>query len=149
MQKLIKNCQNKYFLLILLIFTLNSCVSRVDKRGYMIELADYHLLEEGVTTKDKAIQIMGSPTIMSDLDGEVWIYFAEDVKSLLFFKPSVIDRKIITLQFSDGETLQKLQTLTLSDESKINFSYKHTEVKSNEIGIFKSLFSNIGQVKPQ
>ncbi len=78
----------KKLLILFLIFIINSCVSRVDKRGYMFDLSGHEQLQEGVTTKDNLIKIMGSPTLISDFDeSESWIYYSENVKYLLFFKP--------------------------------------------------------------
>jgi len=148
MQKLIKKLIK--FSSILLIIALSACITRVEKHGYMFELADYQDLSEGVTSKTRAMQIMGSPTIISDLNGEeAWIYYEEEVKRMLFFKPDVASRKIILLKFDKNEILKTLNQYDLADEKKIRFTSDYTKVQSTKIGFFKSIFRNVGQVTPQ
>lgn len=146
MLKLTKNT----FVYLLLIFAISSCLSRVEKHGYMIDLVDHDLLQKGITTKDRVLRIMGSPTIISEIDEEeTWIYFSEDVKKLLFFKPNPVARSIISIKFDDSQTISELENYDISQETKLAFSSYHTKVESNKDGFFKSIFSNIGQVRPQ
>lgn len=139
----------KNFICLLLLIALASCISRTNKHGYMFDLSDHDQLKEEITTKDVVLRIMGSPTLVADFsDEETWIYFAEDVKSLLFFKPTIVSRTIISIKFNNN-TIKELQRFDLSNQSDLKFAINYTEVKSNKIGFFKSILSNIGQVKPQ
>jgi len=139
----------KNFICLLLLIALASCLSKTNKHGYMFDLSDHEQLKEEVTTKDVVLRIMGSPTLVADLDNdETWIYFSEDVKTLLFFKPETIDRTIVSIKFSN-DVIKELRRYNLSDQSNLKFASNYTKVNSNEIGFFTSIFSNIGQVKPQ
>lgn len=146
MSKLIKSTLVYLFL----ISAATSCISRVDKHGYMFELSDHHLLQSGITTKDRVLNIMGSPTIIADInDDETWIYYSEDVKKLLFFTPDVVSRNVISIKFDDSQTIKELTNYDISHESKLEFASNYTKVNSVKHGFFKSLFGNIGQVRPQ
>ncbi len=140
----------KTFIYLLCILALSSCLSRVEKHGYMFDLSDHHLLKEGISTKDYVLNIMGSPSLVTDLNNEeIWIYYAEDVKKLLFFKPDVIARDIISIKFDNSQTISHLEKYNLDNQIKIDFASNYTKVKSKKDGFFKSIFSNIGQVRPQ
>ncbi|MBM5782716.1 MAG: outer membrane protein assembly factor BamE [Pelagibacterales bacterium] len=141
----------KFFCSIFIIMSLTSCINNYEKRGYAFELADDHLLQEGVTSKENVIKIMGSPTIISDLSSdESWIYYSEEVKKVLFFLPKVVERKVLVIKFDDLDSIRTIEKFDLSNgESKMKFVEQYTEVKSHNVGFFKSLFSNIGQIKPQ
>jgi len=140
----------KHFILLLLVTTLNSCVSRVNKHGFMFDLSDQEQLKEEVSTKDFVLRAMGTPTIITDFDDdETWIYYSEDVRNFLFFKPKSVNREILSIKFN-RDTISQLQRYSLIDEEKINFASNYTEVKNHdEEGFFKSIFSNIGQVRAQ
>ncbi|MBU6339039.1 MAG: outer membrane protein assembly factor BamE [Rickettsiales bacterium] len=142
----------KKFLCHILFLTLaTSCVSNIEKKGYSFDSSDQQLLQEGVTSKESTLKMMGSPTIISDLsDEENWIYYSEEVKNLLFFIPKVTKREILLVKFDDSNTIKKIEKFDLANEkSKTKFNPTYTEVKSHETGFFKSIFSNIGKVKPQ
>ena len=145
---MLKFAKNNFIYLLLLI-ALTSCVSRLNKHGYMFDLADHDQLKEEITTKDVVLRIMGSPTLVADFnDEETWIYFAEDVRSLLFFKPKPIERTILSIKFNN-DTIKELHRYNLENQSNLDFATNYTEVGSNQIGFFNSIFSNIGQIKPQ
>jgi outer membrane protein assembly factor BamE (lipoprotein component of BamABCDE complex) len=137
-----------YFLIII---TLSSCVSSSEKKGYAFDLSDYQLLQEGVTSKESTLRIMGSPTIISDLTGqENWLYYSENVKRFLFFIPKITDRKIFIIKFDQSDTIKEIKEFELSNQKqKLKFVSDYTQVKGHKTGFFKSIFSNIGQVKPQ
>jgi len=141
----------KNFFYIFLLIALNACVSKLDKRGYMFDMSDHNLLQEGITSKERVLKIMGSPTLISDLDSdEAWIYYAEDLKRLLFFKPDVISRDVLVVRFNEVGTIRELSRIDLNDEEKkLQFAANFTNVESRKIGLLKSLFSNVGQVKSQ
>lgn len=117
----------------------------------MFDLSDYELLQEGVTNQEKAKKIMGEPTLISDLDSdEAWIYYSEDVENFLFFKPKITARNILVLKFDRLQNLRKLEKVSFAnEEQKLIFTPKHTEVESHKTGFFKSIFSNVGQIKAQ
>jgi outer membrane protein assembly factor BamE (lipoprotein component of BamABCDE complex) len=141
----------KNFFYIFLLIALNACVSRLDKRGYIFDMSDYNLLQEGITSKERLLKIMGSPTLISDLDSdEAWIYYSEDLKRLLFFKPDIISRDVLVVRFNEVGTIRELNRIDLNDEEKqLQFAANFTNVESRKIGFLKSLFSNVGQIKSQ
>ena len=147
-------CSTKFFLLakICLFFALTSCVTKTEKYGYMFDMADHQLLEAGISNKERVMKIMGSPTIVSDFGAEeVWIYYSEKSESVLFFQPTIVAREIITIAFDGDNVAKKIERFDLTHEQKnLQFSSNQTPVPEHETGgFFKSLFSNVGQVKPQ
>jgi outer membrane protein assembly factor BamE (lipoprotein component of BamABCDE complex) len=135
---------------IFFVIVTSSCVSRLDKHGFMFEFSDHEMLQEGVTTKERVLKMMGSPTLISDLDqDEAWIYFSEDLKGFLFFKPKIVERNILVIRF-ESDTIKELKKLSLNDEAKnLQFTADYTAVDSHKVGFFKSIFSNVGQIKAQ
>jgi outer membrane protein assembly factor BamE (lipoprotein component of BamABCDE complex) len=141
----------RFFLVsIFLIIATSSCLSSVDKHGFMFEFSDWEMLQEGVTTKERVLKMMGSPTLISGLDSEeTWIYFSEDLKKFLFFRPKIVERNILAIRFK-SDTVAELKKVNLSNEkSSFQFSNDYTAVDNHKTGFFKSIFSNVGQIKPQ
>lgn len=134
-----------------LLSILASCVSRVEKSGYVFEISDIDLLQEGFSSQDHILQMMGSPTLIDDFsEKESWIYISEDIESFLFFKPKITSRNIVVLRFDDKNLLSKIEKFNHENEVKdLTFISKYTNVKSQKVGFFKSLFSNVGQIRSQ
>ena len=128
----------------------SSCgITRIEKNGYIFDSSGYETLQEGVTTKQRVLTMMGSPTVISSpSDQELWIYYHEDVRELLFFKPKIISRKIIALKFDDQQTIKELKDYDLSSEKDLTFNTNSTESQDRSEGFFKKIFGNIGKVRP-
>ena len=94
---------------------------------------------------------MGSPTMISDFDdSEAWIYYAEELKFLLFFQPEIISRNLVVLKFDEENNLRELKNIDLAAEVKnLDFVSNYTVVESHNVGLLKSFFSNVGAIKPQ
>ena len=139
------------FLIFLSLTFLCGCLNRMEKLGYMFDLSDHNLIEKDISSKERVLKLMGSPTLVSNLsDQEAWIYYSEEVNYLLFFYPTVKDRKILLLKFDDSEIVRNLEFFDLKNEDhKISFVSKYTTVDGHEEGIIKSIFSNVGQIRPQ
>lgn len=137
----------KIFSLVLLLYCLGSCVIK-GSHGYMFEYSDSHLIDIG-SDKLSVFNIMGSPTFISDIDGETWFYLNEKTESLLFFPAKITDRKIIALEFIANK-VSNIRNLTKANQAEnFTFDSDKTFVAEHKIGWFKNLFSNVGQVKPQ
>lgn len=148
MKKFLKNLGWIFFIL-----ALASCVSRLEKHGYMFDMSGYDMVQTGVTTKEKLVKLMGSPTLITDFDGDkpedkLWIYYSEDVEHFLFFTPKIVDRKIVVISFSEDDVINQIRTIDLkNDDKNLKFAQNHTPVDDHKRGIFKAFFSNVGQVK--
>jgi len=129
------------------LLTLTSC-NQIEKRGYSFELSDYQLLKEKINNKNDALNFMGYPSFISESDRkELWVYYSEDVKKLLFFKPEILDRKIITIAFDNKNVVEKIKSYDLKDQNAISFNQNYTEVASAKKSWWSQIFGNIGQVK--
>jgi outer membrane protein assembly factor BamE (lipoprotein component of BamABCDE complex) len=139
------------FLYIFLIFLSSACVSRVERHGFVFDFSDHEMLQEGITGKERVLKMMGSPSFVSDLDyDEAWIYYSQELKHFLFFKPKTVSREILVVRFDEKNLVKNLQKISLSDEERnLSFSTKQTTVEGHQVGLIKSFFSNVGQIKPQ
>ncbi|MES2677327.1 MAG: hypothetical protein V4612_03310 [Pseudomonadota bacterium] len=126
---------------------LTSC-GQIEKKGYSFELSDYQLLKEKISNKNDALNFMGYPSFVSEIDQkELWVYYSEDIKKLLFFKPEILDRKIITISFDNHNIVEKIKNYDLSDQGSIKFNPNYTAVANQKKSWWSQIFGNIGQVK--
>lgn len=140
-----------FSIIILSLLALSSCLSKPESHGYTFEGINLEQLQEQITSKERVLKVMGSPSLISDLDNEeAWIYYSENTEGFLFFRPKVTERNVLVLRFDESETLKELQKLSFeNEEKKLQFVSNHTKVETRKIGFFKAIFSNVGQVKTQ
>lgn len=134
-----------YFLL--LVLAISSCKNYY-KHGYMFEYSDSKLLERNMSSS-QVLALMGSPTFISDIENEKWYYLNEQLSSFLFFKPKIIKREILIIEYVNNNVVD-IANLSLDDQAKkFVFNPKQTAVDDHKSNFFSKLFSNVGQVKPQ
>ena len=141
----------KFFTLALLFFIVSACAFKVDKSGYMFENTDINIIKKGVTSKNTLLNTFGSPTIISFYnDKEVWIYFSENIKHILFFKPKVVEREALVIKFDNEERVSSIKKIDLEDEDReFFFNQNKTFVESHKSNFFKSIYENIGSIRPR
>jgi outer membrane protein assembly factor BamE (lipoprotein component of BamABCDE complex) len=141
----------KLFTLTLLFFIVSACSFRVDKSGYMFENTDINAIKKGVTSKNTLLTTFGSPTITSFYeDKEVWIYYFENIKHILFFKPKVIERDVLVIKFDNENRVNSIKKIDLADEDReFFFNQNKTFVESHKSNFFKTIYENIGSIRPR
>jgi outer membrane protein assembly factor BamE (lipoprotein component of BamABCDE complex) len=141
----------KFFTFLLLFFTIFACSFRVEKSGYMFDNNDIDFIKKGVTSKTTLLKSLGTPTIVSQIDDkELWIYYSENSKHILFFKPTIIDRDILLLKFDEENRVDDIKKLDLKDEDRqYFFNQNKTFVQGHKNNLFKSIYENIGSIIPR
>ncbi len=132
-------------------FFLISCTATNQKHGFMFEMSDHHLIQDGVSSKEKVFKIMGLPTFtIEDYNSESWVYYSEEVENFLFFKPKILSRKILVIEYDDNNIVKSTKNLTLANQDKsISFYKGYTGVESHKVNPIFALFTNIGRISPQ
>lgn len=141
----------RFIYLFLILNLVSSCITRVENKGYSFELSDPQLVQEGVSNKEAVMEVMGSPTVISDFNNrDVWIYYSEEIEKFLFYIPKIKSRKIFVVRFDRSNTVKYVRQYDLTDEKNLKFAKNYTKIRDHEeAGFFKSIISNIGQVRAQ
>jgi outer membrane protein assembly factor BamE (lipoprotein component of BamABCDE complex) len=138
----------KNLLNLLILLFLSSCLTRIEKEGYNFDSSDYQIIKEDITSQNEVKTILGSPSLISFIANEpVWIYFSQKKEKLLFFKPKITDRKILTIQFDKRQKFVKnINLYDLTDQNNLNYISDKTEIENINQNIFSEIFSNIGKI---
>jgi outer membrane protein assembly factor BamE (lipoprotein component of BamABCDE complex) len=141
----------KNIIILIILTILSACINRVDKTGYMFENIDFSSIKKGVTSKNTIINNYSNPTLIMETNNqELWIYYSEDVNNFLFFKPNAIKRDIVAIKFDGDDRVSDIKRLELKDEDKkFFFNTNKTFVQNHNVNFFKSIYDNIGAVRPQ
>ena len=124
---------------------LGACAPRINSHG---NLPDPDLLAEvevGQVNKADVVQILGSPSSLAPFNGDVWFYVSEKTKTVAFFEPEIIERKVIVIRFNKRGIVTALKTFGLEEARKMERVERKTPTAGNELGLLRQLFGNIGR----
>ena len=129
---------------LLMLFSLNSCVSQKLVHGNLPDAQLVSLLKVGIDSKKSTTQILGEPTFRGVLGDNSFYYVGTVNSKLAFLDPKLDDQFILELNFDKNN---KLKTLYLYDENEsINVSMSSLETKHSgkKLTFLQQIFGNIG-----
>lgn len=115
--------------------------------GNMPPQKDIDSITHGMT-KDQVRKIMGSPSVISSVDHKSWIYMSSTMKRLAFFKPEELERKVVAIEFTTEDKVDKVVQLTKENGKDVKISSDTTPVMGSEEGFMRKYFGGVGQYLP-
>ena len=120
----------------LLLFLLTSCAT-INLNGQSVEEKDLAILNSQPCSKEKVLQTIGSPTLVSQIDDNTWYYISRTVKTLPLSKPRLMSQKVVKVSFDKhGKLLeaavqetQNDQKIKLDSDSSMTYGKKQTSIE--------------------
>lgn len=94
-------------------------------------------------SKEEVSYILGSPSLMTGLNDNHWIYMSTTAEKIAFLNPKEVERDILALTFKD-DTLEKIEKFDLSDGNDIAIDKDETKPVEEKIGFFRKYFGGAG-----
>src|SRR4051812_21889785 len=91
--------------------TLAACSPTVDTRGNLAEKERLDQIQPGVTTRDDIATILGTPSATGTFDPNTWYYIGARTEKTAFFRPDVVERKIVVIKFDEAGTVTAVNQL--------------------------------------
>ena len=135
----------------LISLTLFACSPTIDHRGHRFNANEVEQVQPGMTREQVALSF-GTPDTYSTIGGGAYYYISTKEKTVSFFKPEIIDRRVVAVYFDETDTVSKIANYGLKDGKVIDFVSRKTPSHANDQGLIKQLFRNIGakpKVAPQ
>ena len=102
-------------------------------------------LKVGEDTKSTVLERLGSPSVVSTFDPNLWFYMSQSVEQIAFYKPRVTNRDVVVVSFDEGEKVQEINTFKLADGRVIAFNGRETPTRGRELTILEQLIGNVGR----
>jgi outer membrane protein assembly factor BamE (lipoprotein component of BamABCDE complex) len=122
-----------------------ACTPTTDFQGFQAIDAKPQDLQAGVDTKDTVRAKLGTPSAVSTFDPDVWFYISQVTESQSFYHPKLVRRDVVAVSFNKGgETVAKVDTLTLKDGRVIAYDGRETPTRGRQLTAIEQLIGEIG-----
>ena len=121
------------------------CQGRIDVRGNLPDPDLLQDIEVGHITKNEVADLLGSPSSIAPFSGDTWYYISERTKTVAFFEPEILKRKVIVIMFDQKGVARELKSYGIEDARRIQMVERKTPTAGRELTILKQLFGNIGR----
>ena len=125
---------------------LTACSPITSYSGFQAIDSDPKDVKIGTDTKSTVRAKLGSPSVTSTFDPNVWFYMNQVKQRVAFRKPQVTARNVTAIQFNkDSELVEVVNTYTLKDGKVIAYNTHETPTRGREMTILEQLLGSVGR----
>ena len=125
---------------------LSACSPITSYSGFQAIDSDPKDVAVGTDTKSTVRAKLGSPSVQSTFDPNVWFYVNQVKERVAFRKPRVTARNVTAIAFNkDTEMVETVNVYTLKDGKVIAFNNRETPTRGREMTILEQLLGSVGR----
>lgn len=102
-------------------------------------------IEPGVQRRQDVIGLLGSPSALSTFEDNTWFYIGQRMEKFAFFKPSLLERRILVVMFDEQGVVQETHNLTQADANDVDPTDRVTPTEGRDLTLLQQLFGNLGR----
>ena len=127
------------------------CAPVTSINGYQAREEKPQNVKVGVDTKSTVLAQLGSPSIKSTFDPNVWFYIGQVTDEYAYYKPQVRTRSVVRITFATDEKVSNVEHLTLKDGYRIAYDKHETPTRGRGLSWVEQVLGTIGRggVLPQ
>ena len=133
-----------FLCLLLILFSLNSCISQKLVHGNLPDAELVSILKVGIDSKKTTSQILGEPTFKGVLGDNSFYYVGTVNSKLAFLGPKLNSQFILELNFDKNNKLKKLFLYDEDESINVSMSSLETKHSGKKLTFLQQIFGNIG-----
>ena len=126
------------------LFLLCGCQT-IESRGQFVDNNSLSILETRKLDKSGVEDLIGTPTIVPDYTPNTWYYVQRSLSKRAWFKPKVIEQRIVKVTFNQKNLVEAVQLLNDSHNDDINIISEYTKTYGTELNGVQKFVKNIGR----
>ncbi len=124
-----------------------ACSPVTSTHGFQVVEAKPADVKIGEDTKSTVMERLGSPSVVSTFEPNVWFYVSQTMQKKAFYKPKTTDRSVVAVTFDEAsEKVTSVNQYDLGDGKQIAFNDRETPTRGRELSILEQLLGNVGRV---
>lgn len=119
---------------------LAACTSEQFQKGYILPPGALEQIPIGAS-QDQVLIVMGTPSTVATLDGEVFYYISQHAeRPIAFMNQRVTDQRVIAVYFDKNRQVRRLANYGLKDGKIFDFISRTTPTSGQEMSYLTPLF---------
>ena len=128
----------------LIALALSACAETVTKRGHQFHDNDLKQIQPGMS-QEQVKTSLGTPTTTATIgSGSAYYYISSIEGQLSFFAPTIKDRQVVAIYFTQLGAVDKVAQYGLKDGKVFDYIKRETPSHARDESILKALFRNLG-----
>ncbi|MBP0114002.1 MULTISPECIES: outer membrane protein assembly factor BamE [Bradyrhizobium] len=119
---------------------LAGCTGEQFQKGYILPPGALEQIPIGAS-QDQVLIVMGTPSTVATLDGEVFYYISQrSERPVAFMNQRVVDQRVIAIYFDKNRRVRRLANYGLQDGKIFDFISRTTPTSGQEMSYLAPLF---------
>lgn len=142
---MVRSIKYRLLALGLLGFSLGACAPTVATRGNLTDAERLADIRVGTSTREDVAGLLGTPSSTGTFNEDVWYYIGQRTEKTAFFKPSVIERKVVTVHFNKQGVVEKIDQLGKDDGQEVEMVDRRTATAGRDLNFLEQILGNVGR----
>ncbi len=123
----------------------SACSPTKITRGHHTEPEDLAKIQEGVTTQQQVVSILGSPSSIATFskESDTWYYIQKKSEQYTELDESTVGQNVVAISFDAQGRVATMKKYSLKDSRDISFAGRETPTQGAHLGFFEQLFGNL------
>lgn len=119
---------------------LPACTSEQFQKGYILPAGALEQIPIGAS-QDQVLLVMGTPSTVATLNGEVFYYISQRAERPVAFMPQkVVDQRVIAIYFDQKRQVRRIANYGMQDGKIFDFISRTTPTSGQEMSYLTPLF---------
>lgn len=132
-----------------LVTGLLGCAPTINNHGFDKEEVEFKKITPGVSKREDVLQLLGSPTSLSNFAPETWYYISNKTSATAFLPVKTIDQSVIEITFNAGGIVTNVKAISREEASEIKPIERQTPTSGHQSSVLREVFSNFGRMAPK
>jgi outer membrane protein assembly factor BamE (lipoprotein component of BamABCDE complex) len=123
-----------------------ACTPEKDLHGVLPDKELIAEIKPGQTRQEDVNRILGTPSAVATFDKETWYYIGEKTETVAFFKPDILEHKVLVVRFTKEGVVEDIEQVDAKKNGKsVTPVARETPTKGKELTIIQQLVGNVGR----
>jgi outer membrane protein assembly factor BamE (lipoprotein component of BamABCDE complex) len=120
---------------------LGGCLTQTLQRGYVMPDNALEQVPIG-STQEQVLIVLGTPSTVATLNGEVFYYISQTSKQTAFLAPEIVDQRVLAVYFEPKtRRVQRVANYGLQDGKVFDFIGRSTSAGGEELSFLRQILS--------
>lgn len=119
-----------------------SGVTRTYQRGYVLSEGALEQLPVG-SSQEKVLLVLGTPSTVATVNGEVFYYISQTEKRVAFLKPEITKQRVVAVYFDKNRKVARVAEYGEKDGKVFDFVSQTTPTSGEELSLVQQMIGLI------
>lgn len=119
-----------------------SGITRTYQRGYVLSEGSLDQIPVG-SSQEQVLLVMGTPSTVATVNGEVFYYISQTEKRVAFLKPQITDQQVVAVYFDKNRRVARVAQYGIKDGKVFDFVSQTTPTSGEELNLVQQMIGLI------